>query len=572
MPSDGTPDAVRGVTTRTSARYFVASVVLLVVVVGVYAATTARRTQAELRAQLEQTAHAIADAVNVASVNALRASQLVERMIADRLMDNARLVDTLVTRPVPPGLLASVAEQNGLRRIDLLDLEGRPWTPPAPPAMPGMGPPDGHRPMMPFMWGPRWRRMPQPPAEVEAPPAVVKDRKFWDGTVYGVAIGARSFRGIIAVHADAAYVLNFRRDVGVDRLLADFGRQPGVEAVTLFADDLTILADSDPVKIGGRIEDAPAVSGAVESRFVEEGGVRYFEVLRALPLDGERVGRLRVRFSTDAMTRAWRRDVVAGGVLAGAALTVAGLGLGAIFWVQRRHLADVRGLEANLAQRDRLAAVGDMAAAFAHEVRNPLNAVSVGLQRLRAEFAPEPAADYARCVTLMQEEARRLNAIVEQFIAMARPLPLKPAPFAIADLLRELSDLVEGDARAAGVAVRVAVADALPVVTADRDHVKQVLLNLVLNAIQAMPGGGAVTIGASAGRGTVAVTVDDTGPGIPADVRGRVFDPYFTTKKNGLGLGLTIARRIAEAHGGALTVEPRAGGTRFRLTLPQDAT
>ncbi|MBI1736214.1 MAG: hypothetical protein HYR51_13660 [Candidatus Rokubacteria bacterium] len=557
--------------TRTSARYFVASIALLVAVVGIYAVTTARRTQAELRAQLEQKALAIADAVNAASVNALRSNELVERMIAERLMDNARLVDALLARPLPSDMLRTVAEQNGLRRIDLLDLDGTPWTPPSPPFMSGPGPPAGQRPMMPFMWGPRWRRMHQPP-ETDPPPAVIKDRRFWEGSVFGVAIGARSFRGIIAVHADAGYVLNFRREIGVDRLLADLGRQPGVAGVTLLADDFTILADSDATKIGQRVDDGTlrtaAVNGSADSRFVERDGVRRLEVLRALPLDGERVGRLLVAFSTDAMTRAWRQDMRAGAVLAGAALLVGGLGLALIFWVQQRHLGDVRRLEAHIAQRDRLAAVGDVAAAFAHEVRNPLNAVSMGLQRLRAEFAPEPAAEYARCVTLMQGEARRLNAIVEQFIAMARPLPLKPAPLVVGDLLRELGDLVEADARAAGVTVRLAVDDGLPVVVADRDHVKQVLLNLALNAIQAMPAGGVVTVGATAARDTLVLTVDDTGPGIPADVRGRVFDPYFTTKRNGLGLGLTIARRIAEAHGGALTAESRPDGTRFRFTLP----
>jgi signal transduction histidine kinase len=571
------------VSTRLPARYLVASLALLVAVVGIYAVTTAHRTQAELRVQLDEKALAIADAVNVASVNALRSNQLVERMIAERLMDNARLVDALLARPFPPGMLRVIAERNGLRRIDLLDLAGRPWTPPSPPFMPGLGPVDRPHPMMPFMWGPRWRRMHElpesapppaesvPPPERVPPPAVVQDRRFWDGTVYGVAIGARSFAGVIAVHADAAYVLNFRREIGVDRLLADLGRQPGVARVTLLGDDLTILADSDSTRIGERLDEA-SVNGARDSRLVERDGTRYFEIRRAVAVDGERGGFLRVAFTADAMDRAWRRDMIAGAVLAAAALLVGGLGLAVIFWVQQRHLADVRRLEARLAQRDRLAAVGDVAAAFAHEVRNPLNAVSIGLQRLGVEFAPEPADEYARCVTLMQGEARRLNGIVEEFIAMARPLQFAPAAFELGDLLRELGDLVEGDARAAGVRVHLRIPDALPVLVADRDHVKQVLLNLVLNAIQAMPDGGTVTVGATAARGAVVVTVDDTGPGIPDDVRSRIFDPYFTTKRNGLGLGLTIARRIAEAHGGTLDVEPRADGTRFRLALPPGAT
>jgi signal transduction histidine kinase len=110
-------------------------------------------------------------------------------------------------------------------------------------------------------------------------------------------------------------------------------------------------------------------------------------------------------------------------------------------------------------------------------------------------------------------------------------------------------------------------------VIADRDHLRQVLLNLVLNAAQAMRArGGSVTLGAAATRDGAVITVTDTGPGIPPDVLPRIFDPYFTTRPDGLGLGLTISRRIVEAHGGVLDVESRPGRTVFSLTLPRNAT
>lgn len=223
-----------------------------------------------------------------------------------------------------------------------------------------------------------------------------------------------------------------------------------------------------------------------------------------------------------------------------------------------------------MARRERLAGLGDVAAAFAHEVRNPLNAVSIGLQRLRAEFNPEPAGEYAQFVDLMQGEVRRLNTIVEEFIALARPLPVKPLPMDAADLVRETAALVEPEARQAGVELRVAAPPALPLV-ADRDHLKQVLLNLVLNAVQAMrEAGGTLSIEAAGSREAVTLTVADTGPGIPLDALPRIFDPYFTTKSGGLGLGLTIARRIVEAHGGALEADSQPGrGARFRVSLPE---
>jgi signal transduction histidine kinase len=545
---------------RASARYFLASIILLVALVGIWTATTARRTQAQLRAQHEHLGQALAEAFEAGSRNAIRGNALLEDAIAQRLFDNARLVDELLRRPLAAGELERIARRNGLGRIDLLDLDGRPWTPPAPPWMmhgdsasrPRMGHADGARPMMRYMWGRRWSPPLAPDAGAPPAPSAIRDRRFWDGSVFGVAIGATSFAGIIAVHADASDVLAFRRDVEVERQLADLADGAGVASATLAGSDRVVLASVRP-------DVAPEAD-------------RRIEVVRALTLAGGQAATLTVTFPVEPLERAWRADVRAGLGLAAAVVAVGGVGLALIFWVQRRHLGDLRALEAEMARREQLVALGDVAAAFAHEVRNPLNAVSMGLQRLRAEFAPSPVDEYARFVDLMQGEVTRLNAIVEEFLALARPLPLAPAPVAVDGLLDELAALVAPQAAAAGIDVRVSAPAAAPPVLADRDHLKQVLLNLVLNAVQATGRGGTVTIGAQGLRDRVRLSVADTGPGIPAPVLSRIFDPYFTTKANGLGLGLTIARRIVEAHGGSIDVESEPGhGTRFAVVLPAAA-
>jgi signal transduction histidine kinase len=596
---------------RLSARYFLASIALLVVLVAFYAWSTARRTQAELSAQLTDKGLALAEALEISSRNAIRSNALVEEMIAERLADNARLVDELLRRPFDPAELGRLGARNRLRRIDLLDLDGKPWAPPPlpPPGMgrmlmgprafgeglrpPGERPrphgetPGLERPMMRYMWGRRWARAERPEGEAAAPSAI-KDRKFWEGSVFGVAIGASSFRGLIAVHADADYILNFRREIGVERQIEELGRQSGVAAVALLGPELTVLAHSDATRIGQSTDEAALARALGDrrgtSRLVERAsGARVLEVVRPVTVGGARLGLLSIELSTEPMERAWRQDLHAGLGMAGAVLGLGAVGLGLIFWAQQRHLREVRELETRVAGRERLAALGDVAAAFAHEVRNPLNAVSIGLQRLHAEFRPDPADEYERFVTLMQGEVRRLNAIVEQFIALARPLPLEPASFALDDLVEELGVLVDGEAKRAGVAVRLDLEPDLPPLVADRDHVKQVLLNLVLNALQASARGGTVTLGASAVRGRtgavrgrtgaagdrVLLTVADTGAGIAPEVLPRIFDPYFTTRRGGLGLGLTITRRIVEAHGGAIEVESQPGrGSRFRVSLP----
>lgn len=560
-----------------SPRYFVASLALLVVLVSVHAAWTAHRSQVELRLQMEQKALAVADAVATGSRNAIRSNALMEETIAQRLLDNARLIDALLAHPMGPAELARITEQNGLSRVDLLDRDGRPWAPPMRGMMRMMMPtarapdPGGDRPMMHYMWGRRWA--PPPEAQPAAPPAIT-ERKFWQGTELGVAIGARSFPGFIAVHADARSVHDLRREIGVERQLEELAGPAGATGIALLASDLTVLAHTGAARAGTLAADDTLAGALAEGRALSrlvrtDGGTEAFEVARPATLAGGRAALLTIAFPTAPMRAAWRRDLRSGVTMGASVLLVGALGLTAIFVAQRRHLREVSRLEREVEQRRRLAALGDVAAAFAHEVRNPLNAVSMALQRLRAEFTAEPADEYARFVDLVQEEVRRLNTIVEQFLALARPLPLVPARVAMGDLLRGVAALVDEQARAAGVQVRLVVAPGPSEILADRDRIEQVVLNLVLNAIQAMPGGGALTLAAEPRRDGFMLTVDDTGPGIPADIRPRVFDPYFTTKPGGLGLGLAIARRIVEAHGGTIDAGAApGGGARFQIRLP----
>ncbi|MBI2469176.1 MAG: hypothetical protein HYV62_15390, partial [Candidatus Rokubacteria bacterium] len=377
--------------------------------------------------------------------------------------------------------------------------------------------------------------------------------------------------------ADAAYVLNFRKEIGVERQIEELGRQSGVAAVALLGPDRTVLAHSDGARTGER-EDDPALARALEerrglSRIVRRpDGVEVLEVVRPLELDGARHGLLRVDLSTAPIRRAWARDLKFAVLLGLAVLLAGGLGLGVIFYTQGRHLGRIRALEAEVEQRERLSALGNLAAVVAHEVRNPLNAISMGLQRLREEFPPaEGGAEYARVVELTQGEVRRLNGIVEEFLSLARPLPLKPERVAPAEVVQAVAALVEADARGRGVRLDVRTPADLPPARLDPDQMKQVLLNLVTNALEAMPQGGVLGLGAAARQGTLLLTVEDTGEGIPADLLPRIFEPYVTTRTRGMGLGLAIARRIVDAHRGRIEAESRPGqGSRFTVALPLD--
>ena len=218
-----------------SPRYFLAAIALVLALVTLHAVSLARFTQGELRAQLEEKGLALGEALAISSRNAIQGNALVEEMIAQRLLDNARLIDQLLlVRPFEPTVLARIAAMNRLQRVDMLDRQGRPYRePPAPEGLRAHGDmmrmmmerrnepgrPGDSESMMTYMWGRRWGR----PAE-GTPPAI-SDRKFWEGSLFGVAVGARSFPGLIAVHADAESVLSFRKEIGVERQLEELGRQ-----------------------------------------------------------------------------------------------------------------------------------------------------------------------------------------------------------------------------------------------------------------------------------------------------------------------------------------------------------
>ncbi len=211
-----------------------------------------------------------------------------------------------------------------------------------------------------------------------------------------------------------------------------------------------------------------------------------------------------------------------------------------------------------------------MAAAVAHEVRNPLNAISMGLQRLKAEFQPaDDQEDYSRLTALMLGEVQRLNTIVEQFLSLARPIEINTEALPLPEVLKELASLEDSDAKRSQVQIRVIAAPNLPALKADPDLLTQVLLNLMLNGLQAMPEGGTLTLEAKTSNSNFLIAVTDTGTGISAENQRRIFEPYFTTKAKGTGLGLAISRRIIEAHGGTITAtNETAGGCRFEICLP----
>jgi|ERR1043166_2219840 signal transduction histidine kinase len=237
-------------------------------------------------------------------------------------------------------------------------------------------------------------------------------------------------------------------------------------------------------------------------------------------------------------------------------------------------LGSLRALESKLHQVEKAAVVGRLAAAIAHEIRNPLNYINLTLDHLRSSFAPEDPAKretFERLASQLKSEVQRINRHITDFLKYSRPSALSLEPL---DLRVEAEDalrVIAGQAAERGVETNLSEEVRLPLVVADKDSLRSVFTNLLINSLEAIDGdGGTVAIKLTSETPERArVEISDTGCGIAAEDIAKVFEPYYSTKDTGTGLGLAIVKKAIDDHGGSISVSSKQGsGTTFVITLP----
>ncbi len=233
-----------------------------------------------------------------------------------------------------------------------------------------------------------------------------------------------------------------------------------------------------------------------------------------------------------------------------------------------------RALEKRAADAEAMSAMGALALNLAHEIRNPLNAAVLQLHLLGRNIdkldveAPARVALHKRA-EIVGDEIGRLNRLLTEFLELARPRGIAREPVHVGRLVDDVLDLEREAAASRGIVFERDVTTDGGVAIGDREKLKQVIINLVVNAIEAMKEGGTLTARVHGAADNVLIAIEDTGPGIEPDVLGSVFDPFFTTKEAGTGLGLSIVRKIVDVHGGDVTIESERGvGTRVLVTIP----
>lgn len=385
--------------------------------------------------------------------------------------------------------------------------------------------------------------------------------------------------GITAVTANLLLEPSVGDDDFVTRELSKLARRHDLADVFLLDPDGIMLFDLDGGPVGDRnpflemdfVAFSRATGGAsAHSDFVPVDGqllkAAYVPVRDDNAVDSpvEAVLGVSAGGTFHASLPALRRRLW--GISIGSAAVIALLG-GVFFRMQHR----LSHTEVALARSETLSAMGMMAAGVAHEVRNPLAIISGTAERLKRKYGSGATSDQ-ELFDFIPEEVERLNGILEGYLRFARDEPLAFAECSLGPLVHRCAQMVRDDFGARGVELKAGTEENALVVAADPQRLQQVLLNLLLNAAQAMPEGGSIDLELTAVPPSAArITVRDRGSGFDAKALRGAFQPFFTTKEQGSGLGLAMARRIVEGHGGSITLANHPdGGALVTVELPVD--
>lgn len=236
-----------------------------------------------------------------------------------------------------------------------------------------------------------------------------------------------------------------------------------------------------------------------------------------------------------------------------------------------KDLTGIKEMEKQVERQNRLAAMGELASSVAHEIRNPLNAISTIVQQLNKDFRPAEGIDEYQSLTgLVYGEVKRINTTIESFLKFARPVEMSPEPFKLNDLLNQLTKQYSRIAEKREIRFSTKCPYDCEVIW-DRNQIIQAFINIIENAFDAVSAGGSISVSCSGKeKDLIVVSISDTGNGIGPEEIERIFNLYYTTKKKGSGIGLSIVQKIVDAHGGTIGVESAPGaGTTFHITLPK---
>ena len=486
----------------------------------------------------------------------------LEDSVAEYLLEVLHRVDQIDReKPLSPSDLQYLTGQYRITSIEIYDSKGnslRGW-------------PSRFSP-------PEKRRLLRELIEKKQPVAIdLLGRPLSEGQWFSMAVWRRMSPEIVALYLNGEQLKRLLRQFAIQRAISDIGLREGILYISIQDTSLNVIANTDSTLIG-RSEEDPFLKSSLQGKRVlfrhyqSSKGEEIFEVVKSFSLKDKTMGLIRIGYTPEEI-RPVLSQIKKNVFLSVFFFLILGSSAITLIWVnQNRHLKKMKEMEDRIHLAERISSLGHLAAGVAHEIRNPLNAIGMGLQRLKREFLPSDESkreEYISFAELILKEIRRVNDIIEQFLTLSRPFQLNLKESSLQDLCHHLVTLFQEEASSLGIRLQAQISPDMPHLAIDPEKLTQALINIMRNGMQAMGQGGLLRVEAKSLKEGLEVTISDSGSGIPPERMEKIFNYYYTTKEKGVGLGLPIAHRIIEAHGGQLKIESRAGvGTKVTVTLP----
>lgn len=393
-----------------------------------------------------------------------------------------------------------------------------------------------------------------------------------------IALRRKDGSGTIIIALDREGSKFWGTKVSVEKAIEKLGEEQGPVYLIVMDRQGVVLGSAGKIPAkwkADEIHTAEILSGrqSIESRKVVYRERNVLDIGVPFRLHDQVAGIARIGLSWSSAERILKENRRNTFIFMAFIVAIALLSLWLLYHNQNRHLAGIVEMQRQLEKAERLSALGQLAAGVAHEIRNPLNAVSMASQRLRREFMPaEPdrIEEFQTLTGVIRDEIKRLNGIIEEFLTFSKSRRLELREYPVTEVLQKIVNLVREEASTKGITLRSSWGSAPAVIPMDIDKLQQAFLNLVKNAMESIDGEGSITLSVEPReRDRISICISDTGCGMTADKIERIFSPDYTTKEKGLGLGLPLANEIILGHGGELRVTSQPGaGTVFEVILP----
>ena len=392
--------------------------------------------------------------------------------------------------------------------------------------------------------------------------------------------------GIVVFSLDKKGRLYWSIKVAVERAINKMGEGHGIAYIQIFNDQKKLQGSIGELPVGlsdkdFNYQDILKAEKKIISRKIDRQGIKILDMAAPFTLDvpsildKKVVGIVRIgldRGSMDKIISENRQNIFVFMIFV---VIIALLSMWLLYHDQNRHLAGVVDMERRLEKAERLSALGQLAAGVAHEIRNPLNAISMATQRLKRDFTPQDigkAEDFQNLSGVIKDEIKRLDGIIEEFLSFSKSRRLALSDFSLTEVLQKIVNLIREEASSRGITIETKWRLSPVIIPMDINKLQQAFLNLIKNAMESILTDGNIIITVDKeGKNYISVSISDTGCGMTAEEIERIFSPEYTTKEKGVGLGVPLASEIIRGHGGDIRVISRKGeGTTFEVILPRE--